>query len=229
MPRIRLIAGPNGAGKTTLLRTLVDEKVPVGQYINPDDIARHIDLSTTLSRVEKEVGRKTKWPPITPETSGYFSVLLAQTIATNLRQDWLGYKLSLTYESVMSHESHLDFIDDATRAGFEPYLYYICTSEPELHKVRVAQRVEQGGHDVPADKIVSRYKRSLRLLERMARKCKRAYFFDNSGKEQLHFAEITPDGYLDIFEQQFDKAHPTWFIEHLLKKWSKQKVRFASF
>ncbi|WP_158413424.1 AAA family ATPase [Haliea salexigens] len=228
MPRLRLIAGPNGAGKTTLLRTLVDEGVPVGQYINPDDIARHIDLSATLSRSLKKVDDNAEWPSITPTLRDYFSVFLAQTIAIGLRKDWLGYNLSLTYESVMSHASHLDFVDQAIQADFEPYLYYICTSDPDLHMGRVKQRVAQGGHDVPEDSIVTRYERSLKFLEQMARKCKRAYFFDNSGKEKLHFAEITPDGYLDIFEKQFDKAQPTWFVEHLLTKWSKEQVRLSS-
>ena len=229
MPRIRLIAGPNGAGKTTLLRTLVARKVPIGQYINPDDIARHIGLPRMLDRTSEGLGSKAKSHLFNENFSNYFSVLLAQVIATGLRRDWLDYKLSLTYESVMSHESHLDFVGEALQAGFETYLYYICTSDTELNKARVKQRVELGGHDVPEDKIESRYQRSLQLLAKMARKCKRVYFFDNSGKEQIHFAEITPDGYLDIFENQFDKASPSWFVTHLLKKWPKKQVRIASF
>lgn len=229
MPRIRLIAGPNGAGKTTLLRTLVQQKVPVGQYINPDDIARHIDFSGILRRVRNETGDKTKWPSVSRDFSDVYAALLAQAVALGLRKDWLGHQLSLTYESVMSHESHLAFVDEAVEAGFEPYLYYICTSSPELHKARVRQRVKLGGHNVPEDKIETRYRRSLELLKQMAQKCRRVYFFDNSGKEYLHFAEITPDGHLDIFERQFEKAKPIWFVKHLLKKWPKEKVRLASF
>ena len=149
-------------------------------------------------------------------------------IATGLRTDWLAYQLSLTYESVMSHESHLSFVDKAIEVGFEPYLYYICTSDPDINKARVSQRVESGGHDVPEEKIQSRYINSLGLLHKMSQKCKRVYFFDNSGQEHLHFAEITPDGYLDIFEKQFTKANPVWFIDNLLMKWPREKVRIAS-
>ncbi|SDU08133.1 zeta toxin family protein [Halopseudomonas salegens] len=228
MPRIRLIAGPNGAGKTSLMKTLVSQKVPIGQYINPDDIARHIVLPDALQRTETALNTHPGWPEPNEEFDNYFSVSLAQTIATGLRQDWLHYQLSLTYESVMSHESHLDFIDSAIAAGFEPYLYYICTSDPEIHKARVKQRVASNGHDVPEDKIVSRYYRSLKLLEKMTRKCKRAYFFDNSGHHQQHFAEITPDGYLDIFEAQFNQADPIWFVDNLLKAWPKSKIRLAT-
>lgn len=229
MPRIRLIAGPNGAGKTTLLRTLVQQKVPVGQYINPDDIARHIDFSEILRRVCNETDDKTEWPSVSRGFSELYAALLAQAVALGLRQDWLGHQLSLTYESVMSHESHLTFVDEAVEAGFEPYLYYICTSSPELHKARVRHRVKLGGHDVPEEKIEARYWRSLEFLEQMSHKCKRVYFFDNSGKEHLHFAEITPDGHLDIFESQFEKAQPSWFVKHLLRNWPREKVRLASF
>lgn len=228
MPRIRLIAGPNGAGKTTLLKTLVKNKVPVGQYINPDDIARHISLNPSLKQTNEALGNSEDSPTFSDEFERYMSVLMAQKIATGLREDWLAYNLSLTYESVMSHESHLAFVDHAIDAGFEPYLYYICTSDPDINKARVEQRVASGGHPVPEDKILSRYHRSLGLLHKMALKCRRVYFFDNSSQQHLHFAEITPDGYLDIFEKQFVQSTPSWFIEHLLKQWPKEKIRIAS-
>jgi ABC-type cobalamin/Fe3+-siderophores transport system ATPase subunit len=41
-------------------------------------------------------------------------------------------------------------------------------------------------------------------------------------------AEITPDGYLEIFDKQFDKANPAWFVDNLLKKWPRDKVRIAT-
>jgi len=72
VPRIRLIAGPNGAGKTTLLRTLVARKVPIGQYINPDDIARHIDLPRMLDRTSEGLGSKAKSHLFNENFSNYF-------------------------------------------------------------------------------------------------------------------------------------------------------------
>ena len=227
MPRLRLIAGPNGSGKTTLIRTLVTNKIPVGQYINPDDIARHISLTESLVKTGKML-KSDQEQKFSQDFEVGFAAIVAQTIAQGLRKDWLSYQLSLTYESVMSHKSHLAFVDDAIKAGFTPYLYYICTSDPDLNKARVKQRVSSGGHDVPEDKILSRYHNSLKLLPDMTKKCHRVYFFDNSGSEHLHFAEVTPDGNLDVFEEQFDKASPTWFIENLLLKWEKSKIRLAS-
>lgn len=226
---MRLIAGPNGSGKTTLMRTLVKNKIPVGQYINPDDIARHIDLVEQLEKTRKEfVSSGQVTTDVDSDFSNYFAASAAQAVAIGLRKDWLSYKLSLTYESVMSHTSHLDFVEEAKAAGFEPYLYYICTSDPDINKARVQQRVESGGHNVPEEKIVTRYKNSLDLLLLMAKKCKRSYFFDNSSNEQVHFAEVTPDGYLDIFEKEFLRVNPEWFINNLLLKWDKKKIRIAT-
>ncbi|WP_409523326.1 hypothetical protein [Nitrincola sp. MINF-07-Sa-05] len=81
---------------------------------------------------------------------------------------------------------------------------------------------------MPEDKIASRYVNSLNLLTPMARKCKRVYLFDNSGSEQLHFAEVTPDGYLDIFENQFTQLNPQWFVKNMLLKWDRKKIRLAT-
>lgn len=229
MPRLRLIAGPNGAGKTSLLKTLIKNKIPVGQYINPDDIARHIALEKAFDRANREYGIRADFYPREASLQNTLSALLAQAIATGLRDDWLNYELSMTYESVMSHDSHLQFVDAANDAGFEPYLYYICTSDPELNIERVEQRVQSGGHSVPKDKIKKRYFESLKRLHSMASKCRRVYFFDNSGQEHIHFAEIIPNGYLDIFEKQFDKAQPLWFVEHFLQHWPKAKIRLAHF
>ncbi len=228
MPRLRLVAGPNGSGKTTLIRNLVDRKIPLGQYINPDDIAKHICLSANLEKTNTAFQEPLNLPKFLNDFETYFASLVAQSVAQGLRKDYLDYGLSLTYESVMSHKSHLDFVDTAKTLGFSPYLYYICTSEPELNVARVRKRVLSGGHDVSEGKILSRYKNSLGHLKAMASKCHRTFFFDNSGIEHVHIAEITPDGYLDIFEKQFEKTSPAWFVENVLIKWEKSKVRAAT-
>ncbi len=70
-------------------------------------------------------------------------------------------------------------------------------------------RVLSGGHDVPDDKIFSRYVRSLDLLLDAVRHTNRAYLFDNSrqGGEHLWVAEITDGRELEL---KCDPM-PTWF------------------
>lgn len=62
----------------------------------------------------------------------------------------------------------------------------------------------------------------------MSKKCKRVYFFDNSSEKHIHFAEITPGGFLDIYEKEFNQIDASWFVEAVLEKWPHAKVRLAS-
>lgn len=208
MPSVRLIAGPNGSGKTTLTELLrVEHSIPLGQYLNPDDIAKHIKRSGSF------------------QGSEYDAEKLAQNIAVGLRDDWLRDELSLTYESVMSHESHIEFVKRAVEKNYKAYLYYVCISDTELNKERVAQRVQEGGHDVPEDKIESRHKRSLANLYDMLQICRRGFLFDNSSSEMVFLAEVTKEGYLDISADAYEITQPYWFQDAVVSKWDREKVR----
>lgn len=112
MPRLRLIAGPNGSGKTTLTDMLRGQfEVPLGQYTNPDEI--ELSLANAINcKLERSK--------------------LAQTISKDQRERWLKSGISHSYESVMSHESHLDYIHRANTSGFKTYLYYVCLAHPTL-------------------------------------------------------------------------------------------------
>jgi predicted ABC-type ATPase len=59
-----------------------------------------------------------------------------------------------------------------------------------INEERVAARVLKGGHNVPADKIVSRYERSLSHLAKAISRSNRAYLFDNSEKSHRLVAEF---------------------------------------
>ena len=205
MPRLRLIAEPNGSGKTTLTDHLrKTQEVPLGQYTNPDEIEKSLaSIADPLKRSQ-----------------------LAQKISKGLRETWLNDGISHSYESVMSHPSHLDYIRKANELGYKTYLYYICINDPKINLDRVNERVISGGHPVPKDKILSRYKKSLEQLCEMAKLCRRVYFFDNTN-ELTSFAEINPDSYLDIIPSSYNKLQPQWFRKNVLLKWNKKKIRLT--
>lgn len=214
MPNIRLIAGPNGSGKTTLTRLLREKyAVPLGQYLNPDDIAKHVNFAAIGQNLSDDLAEEA-------------AAILAREISIGLRSDWIRDQLSFTYESVMSHESHIDTVKSAITKGYKAYLYYVCTSDVDVNKGRVHQRVTEGGHSVPEVKIESRYVRSLTYLKDMLQVCHRAYLFDNS-KNMTFIAEVTPDGHLDIVQEAFDETQPYWFADNVLNNWSFKKVRTA--
>ncbi|MEN9366882.1 MAG: hypothetical protein RL489_1240 [Pseudomonadota bacterium] len=127
-------------------------------------------------------------------------------------QGFLGHHLlrtgkSFTFETVMSSPDKVDFMRRAREQGFRTYLYFVATEDPEINIERVRNRVLNGGHPVPEDKIISRYHRSLELLPAAVEQSSRAYVFDNSNHARTWIAEIT-DG--DDMELQTDQM-PHWF------------------
>ncbi len=101
IPRLRLVAGPNGAGKSTFTEEILKKHVNLGIYINPDQIAKTLKGDELSCAME------------------------AQLIAKQQREKLLHDGQSMTYESVMSHPSHLYFLKQAKKANYKTYLYFI--------------------------------------------------------------------------------------------------------
>jgi predicted ABC-type ATPase len=137
MPFVTMVAGPNGSGKSTLTASLDDSQVRLGEYINADEIMQSITGS---------------WEERSRE---------AQRRADELRASCLTRHVSFTFETVMSHVSKVEFFQQCREAGFDTVLYFVGTGDPALNVARVAQRVALGGHDVPRDRIASRYERCM--------------------------------------------------------------------
>ncbi|MCE7070650.1 hypothetical protein LZG74_10070 [Dyadobacter sp. CY327] len=105
---------------------------------------------------------------------------LAQIIARLLREKLLLARKRFSFETVFSHESNLDIMRAAAEQGYKVYLYFVSTEDPEINKYRVALRVRKNGHNVPSDRIESRYYRSLQLVKQASELAYQAFFFDNS-------------------------------------------------
>ena len=91
----------------------------------------------------------------------------------------------------MSERCKVQFLTEAQNSDFRTYLYFVATEDPEINVVRVARRVAEGGHDVPKDKILSRFDRSVKLASDAVRHTNRAYFFDTSG-DALYWSRKSP-------------------------------------
>lgn len=135
-----MIAGPNGSGKTTLTQYLEAAGVNFGNYINPDDIAK-----TPVGAYDKRVAE-------------------AQLEADSLRDQYLLEMRSFSFETVMSHRSKIEILQNAKARGFDVTVYFVATRDPEINVNRVERRVDLGGHDVPKDRIIARYFRTMELL-----------------------------------------------------------------
>ncbi len=239
VPRLRMFAGPNGSGKSRIKSVLRPELL--GVYINPDDIERDIRQSGAFRfsdfGVEASNGEIETFFALSSlicragladtaaqlrlrngellfdgvEVNSYFAAVLADF----LRQKLVAARRSFTFETVMSSSDKIDLLRNAQNAGFRTYLYYVATQDPLINIARVANRVQLGGHDVPRNKIISRYFRSLDLLFNAIAVSNRAFLFDNSGESPVLLAQVR-DGSRTKIETKDEL--PRWFQTAVLDK-----------
>lgn len=171
-PELIIIAGPNGSGKTTVTNKFLKHAWSEGVlYINPDQIANDI-FGDWNSRK---------------------AILQAANYCTELREKCLKEKTSFVFESVLSSEDKIDFIIRAKEAGFFIRIFFIATNHPSINASRIANRVMEGGHDVPIPKIISRYYKSLSNCKILVPIVDRLYVYDNSvyGKDAKLLFRLT--------------------------------------
>lgn len=155
-PRLDLVVGCNGAGKSTLVDHVLAPRLPQSVSVNADDIARR------------------RWPQ-EAERRSYD----AAKVAGRTRAALLSAGKPFIAETVFSHPSKLELIDDAHSHGFRVILHVVVVPE-ELAVRRVHHRVESGGHSVPEEKIRARYHRLWPLVAEAIRRTDQALIYDNS-------------------------------------------------
>lgn len=158
-PKLVIIAGPNGSGKTSVTGKILEHEWIEGcLYINPDNIARD------------EFG---DWN--SPE-----AVMKAAHLAAEMREHCLQKQTGVLFETVLSANDKIDFIQRAKDAGCFIRLFFVGTNSPAINASRIASRVMEGGHDVPIPKIISRYSKSIANCVALVQIVDRLYVYDNS-------------------------------------------------
>jgi predicted ABC-type ATPase len=74
------------------------------------------------------------------------------------------------------------FRSKAKSLGYEVILVYIHLETSDLNEARVSQRVSEGGHDVPSEKIRSRIPRTMKHIVKVLPLVDSAFLLDNSYK-----------------------------------------------
>jgi predicted ABC-type ATPase len=150
-PVVVALAGPNGAGKTTFYHAHLSRAAL--RFIDPDALAKALDMNPYD----------------------------AARVAAELRGEFVRQRVSFVFETVFSDPAgdKLTFLRDAVRNGYTVLLCFIGISSPSVSEERVAMRISQGGHDVPADKLVARFPRTLANLGTAIRELPHVWVFDN--------------------------------------------------
>lgn len=181
MPVVTMIAGPNGSGKSTLYRHLKDQTF-LGRYFNADDLV--VDQRMTGAN--------------------------AQIAVRQMRDDAIKSGIDYCFETVMSHPSHLEHLENAKLAGYRVNLIYVALDDPDVNLGRVKERVASGGHRVPKDRILRRYYRSLNLLADAICIADDARIYDNSDY-QNPFIEVARLSDKKLFCGLWGDM-PRWFL-----------------
>ena len=109
------------------------------------------------------------------------SDLEAAQEAERLREYLLKLRMDFTFETVLSTPRNLLLLQRAHEAGYYIRVIFILTNDSSINVQRVAERVSKGGHDVPEEKIRSRYTRSLENLKELYKITDDLLVYDNSG------------------------------------------------
>lgn len=164
-PIFHLLAGPNGAGKSTLYRALAESGVIEKhlEFVNADLYER--DHLQHIPDLQKRSEAAREW-------------------ADARRDALLHARIGFVSETVFSHESKLGLIGHAQSLGYQVVLYVVCLDDPQRLLARVSQRVREGGHNVPASRILERYPRTLAYLAQAVRIADLAFLYDAVEVEQ---------------------------------------------
>ena len=158
---IVVLAGVNGAGKSSIAGGFTSHER--GSFFNPDAAAReihalHPDISHTLANGQAwQIGR----------------ALLEQAIAEG--RDY-------RFETTLGGRTIAELLERAARSGHRLHVWFCGLASPEMHLARVARRVAQGGHDIPAAKIRERWRTSRENLIRLLPLIHHLRVYDNSAE-----------------------------------------------
>ncbi|MET0379537.1 MAG: zeta toxin family protein [Spongiibacteraceae bacterium] len=157
-PQLWLLLGGNGAGKTTFYNLMLAPRGVL--FVNADRIAKELS-------------------PTDPENASYAAARTADV----LREELLRERVSFCFETVFSHPSKIDFVGAAKAAGYEIILVYIHLLSDQLNIARVQQRISEGGHAVPHEKIIERIPRTLANVKNVLPLADRVELLDNSSRD----------------------------------------------
>ena len=150
-PIVVALAGPNGAGKSTFFEAHL--KASGLRLLNADLLAGELEVDPYE----------------------------AARMLTAIRVELVKQRESFVFETVFSDPvgDKLAFLKQTAQAGYAVVLCFIGIADARTSEQRVAMRVSQGGHDVPSEKLIARFPRTLANLSAAIRELPCVLIFDN--------------------------------------------------
>ena len=163
VPRVIIIAGPNGAGKTTFAREFLPNEAGCPIFVNADLIAAGLS----------------------PFAPGSAAVQAGRVMLRELARHFAARE-SFAFETTLAGRGYLRLIDACQATGYRVKLIFLQLEHVEDAIARVAQRVRQGGHDIPENVIRRRFVAGLSNFEMLyAPKVDCWALYDNIGAQPV--------------------------------------------
>ena len=156
-----IIAGCNGAGKTTASNTILPKSLLVKEFVNADEIAKGLS-------------------PFNPEGVA----IEAGRLMLKRINELLGMGESFSIETTLATKSYINLVKRAHDMGYIVHVLFFWLDSVELARKRVADRVANGGHNIPSDVIQRRYYTGIKnLFNLFMNEVDVWVLFDNSNNE----------------------------------------------
>lgn len=160
---IVIIAGPNGAGKTTFAQEFLPREANCPTFVNADLIAAGLS-------------------PFQPEAA---AIRAGRLMLHEIRRH-VAARESFAFETTLAGRGYAKMIPQWRRLGYRIKLIFLQLDQPATAIARVAERVKQGGHDVPEATIRRRFSAGLRNFREVYVPLVDAWaLYDNAGDQPV--------------------------------------------
>jgi len=145
-PTIYIIAGPNGAGKTTFANKFLPEFVRCTEFLNADLIAAGLS-------------------PFAPQLQN----VRASELMLQRMDELVKRRATFSFETTLAARSYHRRVPQWQEMGYRVHLFFLWLPSSDIALLRVANRVKQGGHDIPVETIRKRYAAGLKNFQTLYR------------------------------------------------------------
>lgn len=179
-PNLYIIAGPNGAGKTTASFNLLPDVLHCPNFVNADEIARGLS-------------------PFTPESVA----IQAGKIMLQRIDELLPQGVDFAIETTLATRSYVQLVHRAHKLGYKVHLIFFALENEEQAIQRVAQRVSNGGHNIPETDIRRRFRRGIyNLIHLYMPICDSVLVYNNAHGNAILVVKGSPTGDMQVYEQE---------------------------
>jgi predicted ABC-type ATPase len=135
---VYIIAGPNGSGKTTFAVKFLPEYVKCPNFVNADLIAQGLS----------------------PFSPGAAAIKAGKLVLEQIHR-FANRGVDFAFETTLSGKLYVNLFKSLKKKGYKIHLFFLWIPDADLAISRIKTRVARGGHNVPAEDVIRRFRRSV--------------------------------------------------------------------